>query len=63
MDEDVAELARQATRALGLSGPLDIDIRRKSDGTPLVLEINARFGANIRYASEVFEAALAEYLL
>jgi predicted ATP-grasp superfamily ATP-dependent carboligase len=62
MDEDVAELARQAARAVGLIGPLDIDIRRKSDGNPLVLEINARFGANIRYATEVFEAALAEYL-
>lgn len=60
--EDVAELARQAARALGLLGPLDIDIRRKSDGTPVVLEINARFGANIRYATEVFEAALAGYL-
>jgi carbamoylphosphate synthase large subunit len=52
----------KAARAVGLIGPLDIDIRRKSDGTPLVLEINARFGANIRYATEVFEAALAGYL-
>jgi carbamoylphosphate synthase large subunit len=62
MDEDVAKLARQAAGAMELSGPLDIDIRRKSDGTPVVLEINARFGANIRHAVEVFDAALAEYL-
>jgi carbamoylphosphate synthase large subunit len=62
LDEVVAELAMKAARAVGLIGPLDIDIRRKSDGTPLVLEINARFGANIRYATEVFEAALAGYL-
>ena len=62
LDEDVAKLARQAARAVELSGPLDIDIRRKSDGTPVVLEINARFGANIRHAVEVFEAALAGYL-
>jgi carbamoylphosphate synthase large subunit len=61
-DEDVAELARAAARAVGLSGPLDIDIRRRSDGKPVVLEINARFGANIRHAPEVFEAALAKYL-
>lgn len=61
MDADVAELARDAARALELRGPLDIDIRRKSDGTPVVLEINARFGANIRHAPEVFEAALAGY--
>jgi carbamoylphosphate synthase large subunit len=62
MEEDVAELARQAARAVELSGPLDIDIRRKSDGTPVVLEINARFGANIRHAVEVFDVALAGYL-
>jgi carbamoyl-phosphate synthase large subunit len=37
---------------------LDIDIRRRSDGIPVVLEINARFGANIRYAPEVLEAVL-----
>jgi|WetSurSiteA1Bulk_404760.scaffolds.fasta_scaffold00565_3 carbamoylphosphate synthase large subunit len=61
-DADVAELAMKAARAVGLRGPLDIDIRRKSDGTPVVLEINARFGANIRHAPEVFEAALAGYL-
>jgi carbamoyl-phosphate synthase large subunit len=41
---------------------LDVDIRRRNDGKPVVLEINARFGANIRYAPEVFEAALAGYL-
>jgi carbamoyl-phosphate synthase large subunit len=37
---------------------LDIDIRRRRDGTPVVLEINARFGANIRHAPEVLDAAL-----
>jgi carbamoylphosphate synthase large subunit len=61
-DEDVAELAKAAAHAVGLVGPLDIDIRRRTDGKPVVLEINARFGANIRYAPEVFEAALAGYL-
>jgi len=61
-DEDVAALAKAAALALGLVGPLDIDIRRKADGKPVVLEINARFGANIRYAPEVFEAALDGYL-
>lgn len=44
---DVAELAMAAARAVGLVGPLDIDIRRCSDGVPVVLEINASFGANI----------------
>jgi carbamoylphosphate synthase large subunit len=55
---DVADLAVSAARAARLQGPLDIDIRRRSDGVPVVLEINARFGANIRFASEVLDAAL-----
>ena len=55
---DVAEQAAAAARAAGLLGPLDIDIRRRSDGVPVVLEINARFGANIRHAPEVLEAVL-----
>lgn len=57
---DVAALACAAARALGLSGALDIDIRRRSDGTPVVLEINARFGANSAYAPEVLSALLED---
>jgi carbamoylphosphate synthase large subunit len=57
---DVADLACAAARAVGLFGPLDIDIRRRSDGIPVVLEINARFGANIRYAPEVLESVLRD---
>jgi carbamoylphosphate synthase large subunit len=56
--DDVASLALRAAQASGLNGPLDIDIRRRKDGFPLVLEINARFGANICSAPEVLEAAL-----
>ena len=59
-DPDVAGAALAAARAVGLSGPLDIDIRRKVDGTPVVLEINARFGANIRFAPEILEAVLRQ---
>jgi carbamoylphosphate synthase large subunit len=59
---EIADLAVAAARAAGLRGPLDIDIRRRTDGLPVVLEINARFGANIRHASEVLEAALAPYM-
>ena len=47
---------------VGLRGPLDIDIRRRTDGLPVVLEINARFGANIRFASEVLDTALLPYI-
>ena len=55
---DVADLAAAAVRSVGLLGPLDVDIRRRSDGIPVVLEINARFGANIRHAPEVLDAVL-----
>jgi len=55
---DIAEIASQAALALELVGPLDIDVRRRNDGIPLVLEINARFGANIRHAPEVLDAFL-----
>jgi len=54
----VARTAIAAARALGLTGPLDMDIRCRADGTPLVLEINARFGANITHAPEVLAAAM-----
>ncbi len=56
---DVAEVAAAAARTVGLIGPLDIDIRRRSDGVPVVLEINARFGANIRHAPEILDAFLS----
>lgn len=57
---DVADVAASAARAVGLVGPLDIDVRRRVDGAPVVLEINARFGANIQHAPEVLHAALAD---
>ena len=62
-DPDIAELAIRAAKTIGLTGPADIDIRRRSDGTPVVLDINARFGANLAYAPEVLDAALEDYLL
>jgi carbamoylphosphate synthase large subunit len=62
-DPDIGALAVAAGRALGLSGPIDVDIRRRADGTPVVLEVNARFGANSAAAPEVLDALLAEQLL
>ncbi|MDR6986415.1 carbamoyl-phosphate synthase large subunit [Paenarthrobacter nitroguajacolicus] len=55
---DVSRLAESAAAALGLTGPVDIDIRRMRDGRPAVLEINARFGANSAYAPELVEHVL-----
>lgn len=58
---DIADLALATAAALGLRGPVDIDIRRRADGRPLVLEVNARFGANSAHAPEVLDAALARH--
>ncbi len=58
---DVVELACGAARAMGFVGPLDVDVRRGRDGTPAVLEINARFGANIAHAPEILDSALAAW--
>jgi carbamoylphosphate synthase large subunit len=59
-DAAVGATAQAAAKALDCRGPLDIDIRKRFDGTPVVLEVNARFGANIRFAPEILEAALQE---
>ncbi|MFE4194469.1 ATP-grasp domain-containing protein [Paenarthrobacter sp. NPDC056912] len=59
---DVAHVAGAAAAALGLTGPIDIDIRRLPDGTPVVLEVNARFGANSAYAPELLEGLLRRHV-
>lgn len=59
---DVSAVALSAVHALGLTGPLDVDIRRRADGTPVILEINARFGANVAHAPEVLDAMLENTL-
>ncbi len=51
---DVAALAEDAARALALTGPLDMDIRRGDDGIPRLLEINARIGAHALRAPKLF---------
>ncbi|MDO5068108.1 MAG: ATP-grasp domain-containing protein [Propionibacteriaceae bacterium] len=59
---DVAQMAMSAVRSLGVVGPADLDIRRRDDGTPLVIEINARFGAQSAHAPELLDAVLAWWL-
>ncbi|AAM05849.1 ATP-grasp domain-containing protein [Methanosarcina acetivorans] len=58
---DVADIAISAAKAMNLTGPMDIDIRRRNDNNPVVLEINARFGANITQAKEVLDAVLEDF--
>ncbi|MEV7603864.1 ATP-grasp domain-containing protein [Paenarthrobacter sp. NPDC089322] len=59
---DVEQLAHAAVEAMGLTGPVDLDIRRMQDGMPVVLEINARFGANSAHAPELLEGILDLYV-
>jgi len=54
----VAHVATAAVLSLGLVGPVDLDIRLSADGQPLVLEANARFGANSATAPEMVDALL-----
>jgi carbamoylphosphate synthase large subunit len=61
-EPEVEAIAARAAEALGLVGPLDMDVRRAEDGRPLVLEVNSRFGANSAYAPELLDAVLAEWL-
>ncbi len=58
---DVAALAARALEALDLVGPADLDVRRLADGTPVVLEVNSRFGALSAGAPELLESVLAEW--
>ncbi|WP_117208154.1 ATP-grasp domain-containing protein [Allorhizocola rhizosphaerae] len=60
-DLDVGALAVAAVRAIGLFGPSDVDIRRRADGMPAVLEINARYGAHCAAAPEVIDALMQEH--
>jgi carbamoylphosphate synthase large subunit len=60
---DVDDLGRRAAARLGLSGPVDMDIRRRVDGTPLLLEINARVGGNVLAAPEILDALLHAWTL
>ena len=54
----VAWVAKNAVQSLELVGPVDMDVRLGGDGQPVVLEVNARFGANSQSAPELLDAAL-----
>lgn len=58
---DIQELTAQVLTSFDLVGPVDMDIRRLADGTPVVLEVNARFGANSQAAPEILDRVLEDY--
>lgn len=53
--KDVDNLGRRIAKTMDLEGPIDMDIRLRRDGTPVVLEINARLGANVLSAPEILD--------
>jgi carbamoylphosphate synthase large subunit len=56
--DDIIELCKKASRLLFLEGPLDFDIRMRADGSPALLEINARLGGNSLFAPEVLDGLM-----
>ncbi len=57
----VHDLCLRVARVLELTGPLDMDVRLRSDGSPVLLEVNARIGANVLSAPEVMEALFEDW--
>jgi carbamoylphosphate synthase large subunit len=60
---DVGNLAMAAVRSLALTGPVELTVRRRDDGTPVILDVNARFGAGSESAPELLDAVLASFNL
>lgn len=58
---DVAAVAEKVAQGLDLVGPIDMDVRRMADGTPVVLEVNCRFGAVSAHAPELLDHVLADW--
>lgn len=52
-DAVVEEVASKVAKVLRAEGPIDIDVRKTADGSPYVLEINPRIGANVLQAPNV----------
>lgn len=60
-NKEVAQLGIMVAEILKLKGPVDMDIRLREDGTPVLLEINARLGGNVLSAGEILDSLLAAW--
>ncbi len=59
--EDIISLGIKAALLLEMEGPLDMDIRLREDGTPVLLEINARIGGNVLSATEILDSLVKSW--
>jgi carbamoyl-phosphate synthase large subunit len=59
---ELERLAISTLEALGLTGPVDMDVRLDRRGEPVVLEVNSRFGALSALAPELLSAVLEDHL-
>ena len=59
--EDIVSLGIKAALSLEMEGRLDMDIRLREDGTPVLLEINARIGGNVLSATEILESLIKSW--
>ncbi|NLT30412.1 MAG: ATP-grasp domain-containing protein [Propionibacterium sp.] len=59
--DHIGEVALAAARALRMTGPVEIDIRLREGGRPVVLDVNAHIGRHVRHAPEVVAALLAHH--
>ena len=59
--EDVQRLALAAVRALGVTGPACVDVRRALDGAPVVLAVHAHMCRHVEAAPGIVDALLAEH--
>jgi predicted ATP-grasp superfamily ATP-dependent carboligase len=60
---DFGNVGMAAVRSLGLTGPVEVKVRRRADGRPVVLEVNPRFGTASESAPELLDAVLASFNL
>lgn len=60
-DRDIVNTALAAGSALGLHGPVKIDIRRAANGTPQVLKVRARFSSSSRLFPGLLDSVLRDY--
>jgi carbamoylphosphate synthase large subunit len=60
-DADVTALAHRAVRVLQLNGPVSVHVRRRTDGTPVVISVTPRVTADVRYVPEILHRLVSDH--